>query len=113
MRQLKITKILGFLWYFTNPATNKNRMLLPKSAEITNKMRLNLNNPAVMVTSLNGSGVNAPSKTISKPCVENCSVTLLNFSEGRKGSISFFNKKLTKSPKNHPMIQPITPPITE
>ena len=66
-----------------------------------------------MVTSLNGKGVKAPSRTINRPWLENPSVTLLKFSEDRNGSISFVNKKLIKSPKNHPMTQPNEPPITE
>ena len=66
-----------------------------------------------MVTSLNGKGVKAPSKTINMPWLENPSVTLLKFSDDKNGSILFVNKKLIKSPKNHPIIQPNDPPITE
>ena len=76
-------------------------------------MKLNLNNPAVMVTSLNGRGVNAPSKTISKPCFENPLVTFIKFSDDKNGIILFVNKKPIKSVKNHPRLHPINPPITE
>ena len=71
-----MTITFGFLWCFTNPATSKNLMPLPRNAEIRNRTKFNLNNPAVIVTSLNGKGVNAPSNTISIPCFENKSVIL-------------------------------------
>ena len=88
-------------------------MLLPMNAAMMKGRTLNLNRPAVTVTSLKGSGVNAPNNTINSPCSVNWLETVSNFSLDKNGSLLLFNKMLTASPINQPNPQPINPPTTE